>query len=335
MEEAEISLEKVSDDALLTDQSPWTLPEVEIRLDLTRFKKAVTNQVFYKEAYIELCLEYERFERIFTDGSKSDCATASAAVAASNLDKPFKRRLLDDSSVFTAELNAILLALKHVYQSKKKRFLILSDSLSALQAIAAKRFRNHLVTDFYDVYATLAREGKIVVLAWIPSHMGIRGNIIVDAAAKSALDDEIEPFRLPFESVPWIDLRRKTSEYVHRQWQIAWSKLTENKLFNVCPDLKKPISLCRRNRREESILARLHIGHSYVTHSYRFTRDPPPECYACAELYSIKHILIDCADLIDIRKKHYNVDSLKTLFTDVAPANIFNFLKESNLFYKL
>ena len=37
--------------------------------------------------------------------------------------------LPDDSSIYTAEMRAILLALKHVYYSKEKSFLILSDSL--------------------------------------------------------------------------------------------------------------------------------------------------------------------------------------------------------------
>ena len=335
LEEAEIPLKYVNDDKLLTDLSPWTLPEVEIRLDLTRFRKAETNQLVYKGAYIELCSKYKGFERIFTDGSKSDCATASAAVVGSNLKNPFKRRLLDDSSVFTAELNAIRLALRQVYQSRKKKFLILSDSLSSLQAIASKQFRNYLVVDFYNEYAWLVSEGKIVVLAWVPGHVGIWGNTIVDAAAKSALDDEIETERLPFESLPWVDLRRKTSEYVQRQWQIAWNQESENKLFQICPDLKNTISICRQNRREETLLARLHIGHSYLTHGHLLTREPPPECEGCSELYSIKHILIDCADLIETRKKYYNVDSLKVLFREVDPENIFGFLKEINLFYKL
>ena len=46
-------------------------------------------------------------------------------------------QLPDDSFIFTGELelHAILLALRHVYYSKQKSFLILSDSLSSLQAI--------------------------------------------------------------------------------------------------------------------------------------------------------------------------------------------------------
>ena len=207
----------------------------------------------------------------------------------------------------------------------------MSDSLSALQAIGSKQFRNQLVTEFYEKYDTLVKEGKTIVFAWVPGHTGIYGNTVVDAAAKSALEDEIA-FN---ESVPWADLKRKTSEYVFRLWQIAWNEEVRNKLYQVCPDVKNNISICRSNRREESVLARLHIGHSYLTHSFLLRGEPPPECYACSEPYSIKHVLIDCADLLEIRKKHYEVDSLKALFQDVAPANIFAFLKEINVYHNI
>ena len=57
------------------------------------------------------------------------------AVSSKRINKPFTCRLPDDSSISTAELRAILLAFKHVYYSKGKSFLILSDSVSSLQPI--------------------------------------------------------------------------------------------------------------------------------------------------------------------------------------------------------
>jgi len=44
------------------------------------------------------------------------------------------------------------------------------------------RIRN-LFTD----YTHLSNSGKTIVLIWIPSHIGIRGNEYADEAAKSAL----------------------------------------------------------------------------------------------------------------------------------------------------
>ena len=59
--------------------------------------------------------------------------------------------LPDDSSIYTAELRAILLALKHGYYSKEKSFLILSDSLSSLQSILNLKY-DHRVLDFRIIY---------------------------------------------------------------------------------------------------------------------------------------------------------------------------------------
>ena len=71
----------------------------------------------------------------FTDRSKTDDGVAAAAVSSRNYKKLYACRLPGNSSMYTAELHAILLALKHVYHSKQKSFLILSDSLSALHAL--------------------------------------------------------------------------------------------------------------------------------------------------------------------------------------------------------
>ena len=44
-------------------------------------------------------------------------------------------RLRDHSSVYTAELQAILFVLKQAYQSKEKKFTIFADSVSAMQVL--------------------------------------------------------------------------------------------------------------------------------------------------------------------------------------------------------
>ena len=77
-------------------------------------------------------------------------------------------------------------------------------------------------------------------------------------------------------------------------------------------------------RREEIVLARAHIGHSYITHSYLLKGDSMPECIPCYCALTVKHILIECVDFMEVRQKY-----LKTLFKDVDPSQIFAFLKES------
>jgi hypothetical protein len=48
----------------------------------------------------------------------------AAAVTGKHFNHVFSKRLLDNSSIYSAELSAILLALKLVYQSRSGKFLI-------------------------------------------------------------------------------------------------------------------------------------------------------------------------------------------------------------------
>ena len=75
-------------------------------------------------------------------------------------------------------------------------------------------------------------------------------------------------------------------------------------------------------------LNRLHIGHSYLTHSFILRREEAPVCVACGAVITVKHILIGCADFLEIRKKHFEERSLYSLFRNVIPEVIFDFLRE-------
>ena len=81
---------------------------------------------------------------------ESQNITAVTAVSTKHVLKPFTCQLSDDSSTFTAEPRAILLALKHVYCSKEKSFLILSYSLLSLQVMYNLSY--NLSTDFKTMY---------------------------------------------------------------------------------------------------------------------------------------------------------------------------------------
>ena len=89
----------------------------------------------YKQAFLEITSRHQNYVQIFTDGSKVDEKVAAAAVSSVAPNSPFSCRPRDHCSIYTAELQAILLALKQAYQSKESKFMIFSDSLSALQAL--------------------------------------------------------------------------------------------------------------------------------------------------------------------------------------------------------
>ena len=135
----------------------------------------------------------------------------------------FTCRLPDDSSIHTAELRAILLALKPVYYSKGKSFLILSDSLSSLQSIFNLKYDHPAIVQILDLYPEMTRDGREIVFIWVPSHVGIRGNSAADSAAKDVLDGDILGDLIPFS-----DLKSRTNKYILELWQSEWDEFLEN-----------------------------------------------------------------------------------------------------------
>ena len=73
---------------------------------------------------MEITLKHQNHVQIFTDGSKVDEKVAAAAVSSVAPNSPFSCRLRDHCSINTAELQAILFALKQAYQSQEKKFMI-------------------------------------------------------------------------------------------------------------------------------------------------------------------------------------------------------------------
>ena len=75
-------------------------------------------------------------------------------------------------------------------------------------------------------------------------------------------------------------------------WQSEWDEFPGNKLYKIFPVLKKIIVFCpRTNRKEETVMARLHIGHSFITHSFLLKGEEPPVCIGCDKRLTIEHIL--------------------------------------------
>ena len=111
--------------------------------------------------------------------------------------------------------------------------------------------------------------------------------------------------------------------------------LVSHRNHEVIPKLPdKLLSFCNA-RKEGTVLNRLHIGHSYLTHSFILRKEEAPVCVACNVALTVKHILIECADLLEIRKKYFEEKSLYSLFRNVIPEVVFDFLREISVFYKV
>ena len=305
--------------------APWLYTPPVIDLSLAQYKKDTTSPLFFRQLYYELRAKYYGYTAIFTDGSKIDDRVASAAVAD---DRLFVRRLPDRSSIYSAELTAISLAFSHISTSNYTKFIVLSDCLSCLQSFQGFKFTNPLLQDVIGQLLTLT--GKNIVMAWIPGHVGIPGNELVDHMAKSALD-------LPYSNskVPHTDFKGAIKSHAIKLWQNQWDNAVDNKLHSIKPVLGSNALTFRKSRREEMVLAHLRIGHTYLTHSYLLRGEPPPECISCQEPLTVQHILLHCVDFNHVRPHFFTCTNMKELFAKTDPTTVLNFVKAIGLFYKM
>ena len=108
--------------------------------------------------------------------------------------------------------------------------------------------------------------------------------------------------------------------------------MVSNKFHEILSKLPdKLLSFCN-TKKENTVLNILHTGHSYLTHSFILKKEEAPICVACNAVITVKHIMIECADLFEIRKKYFEERSLYSLFRNVIPEIIFGFLREIGVF---
>nr|CAH7769027.1 unnamed protein product [Callosobruchus chinensis] len=96
---------------------------------------------------------------------------------------------------------------------------------------------------------------------WVPSHINTPGNELADAAVNRATHSS--PDEGILTPVPQTNIK---------EWNY-------------------PRSL---NRRQQSVLCRLHIGHCKLTHWYLLSGDLRPMCPVCNVRFTIDQLLIEC-----------------------------------------
>ena len=63
----------------------------------------------------------------------------------------------------------------------------------------------------------------------------------------------------------------------------------------------------------------LHIGHSYLTHSLILRKEEAPVCDACNTVLTAKHIMIECADLLEVRNKYFRTEVFVFTLSECEP----------------
>ena len=181
-------------------KSPWQsqTPKVSFRLrdEISNVESLPLKNAIFRAATNDI---YSEYVHIYTDGSKDPVSgkTGIAFYIEPSLNTKaiiYRARLSNNFSVYTSEHMAITQALKWIMNTTltegeyAEKYVIISDSLSALQAIGgSKSVRPELVHRIYSICNNLVKRSVTVVFEWVPSHIGITGNEIADINAKKYL----------------------------------------------------------------------------------------------------------------------------------------------------
>jgi len=189
--------------------------------------KASTPPDTYKLLYYEPKQSYLQYHEIFTDGSKAEDKVSAACIF---IKSKFSRRinLPPHTSIFTAELAAVKLALTSICKTKYKQHIIFSDSMSALQAISHQHTSSSLILDILLLHNDLYNRNFDIIFFWIPSHVGIVGNTKVDLLAKTPSLSLIT--NIP---IPATDFFVNVHSVIQNKWQSRWNLHPNNKLYKI------------------------------------------------------------------------------------------------------
>ncbi|XP_022162924.1 uncharacterized protein LOC111028544 [Myzus persicae] len=205
----------------------------------------------------------------------------------------------------------------------------MGDSLSSLTGINNLTNPSDISKLIHEKTYELSQKGIGIAFLWIPGHCGIDGNELADQEASKAASST-DTHILNFST--YTDLKKLIQTILYHKWQNLWIK--QNTKLNT---IKNNIQVWRNpglNRKDETIINRLRIGHTFVTHNYLMAIKAPPICEACGVEFTVKHIIIDCSKYADSRSKQSIPYQLsEALQPDLqSNINIVNFLKETKLY---
>ena len=313
---------------------PWCRPE--IKSCSININKQSSNPRELKQRFLEHMLEHDHQTNIFTDGSKSDNGVGCAALIGEEV---LKKKLPSNCTIFSAELQAVLISLKYIFNLDKTdhEYVVHTDSQSVIASLKQLYPRHPLVQEVQEWLILLHfRKRCKICLCWVPSHVDIKRNEEADAAAKEAVNLSTT-LKM---SIPHSDLKGKIRSFSKSLWQDRWSSLTDNiKLRSIRSNIFPWISSCHPNRRHDIIMTRLRIGHTHLTNSYLLKNGEEreaPKCEFCRCTLTVEHILAECSSFSRERYAHFLHKSFKEILEVGADTqNIVEFLKEVHLYNKI
>lgn len=307
---------------------PTWLWKIKVNTELLQLNKHDTNPNIITSQFYEVIQDkFSHFEKIYTDASKS---TQGVGFSTIQINITLLHKLPPETSIFSAETQAIYEAIILANTINSNHILILSDSLSALLALQNPLHPNEITQNIQLIFKSTT---KNIEFMWVPSHIGITGNEMADKAADLATKIIHHP---TIFDLPTNDIKSSIKRKIYARWQNHWDAIPPiNKLKSVKKDTKKWNPPYYLNRRQEVAITRCRIGHSFTIHSFLINKNPPPTCDECHADLSIQHIILDCSKYRDARNNLAIPPNMDEALNENNIIKIISFLTQIQLINKL
>ena len=222
---------------------------------------------------------------IYTDGLK----TGNRVSAAANVHgHELGTHISDQSSIFTAEARALLLALECIETSSDQKCIIFTNSFSCLQTSNNRKLEDLIVLKVLIKLNCLSIGKFDINLYWVPGHVAIPGNERADQTATWAQTVPLEQCHIPHS-----DLRPTIFMYMKSIWMHEWDENTNSKVHKIIPSVEGPPHTHAGHQWDEVVLSCCHIGHWWLTFSCSRGNLP---LNALSDPSDNEHILLNCMD---------------------------------------
>lgn len=284
---------------LITRLPLYNIISIDIK-SITTTKKQ-TIEYDYNNAFASMLEnEFHDFVQIYTDASKDK---VNAGCSFFDHSRSFNAKFKIDNKhipIMGLELLAILKSISYAESCGYRKFVIFTDSASSLHHLLSCGKGTFGRQEAYSIIKCiwyLIDNGVQVRLQWVPSHVGIRGNEVADAAARSALTNGAELKIQPCH----FDYLAQVRESIYKLWKTAFCQTSREKGIWYGTIVREPprvpwFSACSLSKRELILCMRIRSGHVPLG-AFRFLMrlQDSPNCATCHNVKEdLYHRLMEC-----------------------------------------
>lgn len=326
--------ENYTDKPIHTLLPSWNLPPFDVDIQLKeKINKQHDNQLLIKQYALQHMTIYDHCTSIFTDGSRNNNETVGMGIYIPRLNKQISFRLKDNTSIYTAELTAIKLAIQWITQNKansRDNYVIYTDSLSSVLTLSniSTTPADTLTRELIYLRKKLIDLNIHVSICWIPSHIGILGNSMADNLAKTATHKN----QIDIDIGKGInECRQDLHDLIIKLWQKRYDKSGKNLHYKqIEPSVSTKVKYTSTNRHKEITITRLRLGKCRLKNTlFKMKLADSPLCDTCNTHETIKHFLTECKKF-NFKTPHLN--NIKALLTNKSMiAHIYQTIRKNKI----